>query len=76
MTFEYHHPNYYKKMKPKETGFLFGKKVSIDISKDLKNQTWFKSDLFTENEKSALIGYWEKTNKIPTGLEHIEEEKA
>ena len=69
MTFEYHHPSYYKKLKPKQTGLLFGKKVEIDISKDLKDQTWFQSDLFNEGEKDALMRAFKKTNKIPTDFE-------
>ena len=51
MTFTFNHPNYYKKLKPKQTGSFFGKKVTIDTSKDLEDQLWFKSDLFGEREK-------------------------
>ena len=41
----------------------------IDISKDLKDQTWFQSDLFNEGEKDALMRAFKKTNKIPTDFE-------
>lgn len=58
MTFEFHHPSYYKKLKPNQSGEFFGKKVVIDISKDLKDQNWFKSDLFGEMEKDVIMGAW------------------
>ncbi len=58
MTFAWHHPSYYKKLKPKQTGTYFGKKITIDLSKDLKDQTWFKSDLFGEREKDVILKAW------------------
>jgi len=75
MTFTIHHPSYYKKLKPKQEGILFGKEVTIDISKDLKKQSWFKSDLFDEREKYSLMREWKKTNKIPTKIRMISKEE-
>jgi hypothetical protein len=60
MTFTFNHPNYYKKLKPKQTGSFFGKKVTIDTSKDLEDQLWFKSDLFGEREKDAIKTAWKQ----------------
>ena len=34
------------------------KKITIDLSKDLKDQTWFKSDLFGEREKDVILKAW------------------
>jgi len=77
MTFAWHHPSYYKKLKPKQTGLFFGKKVTVDLSKDLKEQTWFKSDLFGEREKDVIVKAWEglPENKIPKTIKEIEEEE-
>ena len=75
MTFAFHHPNYYKKLKPKQEGILFGKKVVIDISKDLKDQNWFKSDLLSEHEKGLLMKSWKRSNKIPTNINIISKEE-
>ena len=58
MTFAWHHPSYYKKLKRKQSGEFFGKKVVIDTSKDLKDQNWFKSDLFGEREKDVILNAW------------------
>ncbi len=58
MSFAWHHPSYYKKLKQKQSGEFFGKKVVIDSSKDLKDQLWFKSDLFGEREKDVIQKAW------------------
>ena len=58
MTFTFNHPSYYKKLKPTQTGSFFGKKVTIDTSKDLEDQSWFKSDLFGEMEKDVIMKAW------------------
>ena len=33
---------------------IFGKKINFDMTKDLKDQDWFKSDLFSGLEKEFL----------------------
>jgi hypothetical protein len=58
MSFAWYHPSYYKKLKQKQSGEFFGKKVVIDSSKDLKDQLWFKSDLFGEREKDVIQKAW------------------
>ena len=46
------------KLKQKQSGEFFGKKVVIDFSKNLKDQPWFKSDLFGGREKDVILGAW------------------
>jgi len=58
VTFAWHHPSHYKRLKQKQSGEFFGKKVVIDSSKDLKDQPWFKSDLFGEREKDVIQKAW------------------
>ena len=66
MTFAWHHPSYYKRLKQKQSGEFFGKKVVIDIFKDLKDQLWFKSDLFGEREKDVILKAWNDPRIKPT----------
>jgi len=75
MTFAWHHPTHYKKLKQKQSGEFFGKKVVIDISKDLEDQSWFKSDLFGEMEKDVIKTAWKdpriKSTQRITGIKDI-----
>ena len=66
MTFAWHHPSHYKRLKQKQSGEFFGKKVVIDIFKDLKDQLWFKSDLFGEREKDVILKAWNDPRIKPT----------
>ena len=33
---------------------ILGKKINVDTTKDLENQDWFKSDLFSATEKDFI----------------------
>ena len=54
------------KLKQKQSGEFFGKKVVLDNSKDLKDQNWFKSDLFSEMEKDVISTAWNDPRIKPT----------
>jgi len=45
---------------------IFGKKINFDMTKDLKDQDWFKSDLFSGLEKEFL-------KKVGSKIRMIEE---
>ena len=67
MTFAYHHPNHYKKLKPKQTGLLFGKKVEIDISKDLKD-VHLENESIKKSNSEASLKLGKVIEKIKLGL--------
>jgi len=51
----------------------------IDTSKDLKDQNWFKSDLFGEREKDFILTAWghpgiKSTQRI-TGIKEVTKEE-
>jgi len=37
---------------------ILGKKINVDTTKDLENQDWFKSDLFSATEKDFIKKVW------------------
>jgi len=43
---------------------IFGKKVNFDMTKDLENQDWLKSDLFSSIEKDFIIQVGSKIKMI------------
>ena len=43
---------------------IFGKKVNFDMTKDLENQDWLKSDLFSAIEKDFLKKLGSKVKMI------------
>ena len=45
---------------------IFGKKINFDMTKDLKDQDWFKSDLFSGLEKEFI-------KKVGSKIRMIEE---
>ena len=45
---------------------IFGKKVNFDMTKDLENQDWLKSDLFSAIEKDFI-------KKVGSKIRMIEE---
>ena len=74
MTFAYHHPNHYKKLKPRKSLNVFGTTVTIDHSKDLKDQPWFQTDLFNDRQKDAIMTAWNLPGIKPNQrIEKIEE---
>jgi hypothetical protein len=50
-----------KKLKRFQKGRMFGKDINIDLSKNLTDQPWFKSDLFCERHKELMKYIYEKT---------------
>ena len=48
-----------KKINRIQKGNMFGKKVTIDLSKSLIDQPWFKSDLFCERHKDVIQHIYE-----------------
>ena len=50
-----------KKINRIQKGTMFGKKVTIDLSKSLIDQPWFKSDLFCERQKDVIQHIYENT---------------
>ena len=43
---------------------IFGKKINFDTTKDLKDQDWLKSDLFSSIEKDFIIQVGSKIKMI------------
>ena len=43
---------------------IFGKKINFDMTKDLKDQDWLKSDLFSSIEKDFIIQVGSKIKMI------------
>lgn len=37
---------------------ILGKKINVDTTKELKDQDWFKSDLFSATEKDFIKKVW------------------
>ena len=50
----------------KQEKTLFGKKINVDTTKELQDQYWFKSDLFSGLEKEFL-------KKVGSKIRMIEE---
>ena len=52
----------------KQEKTLYGKKINVDTTKELQDQYWFKSDLFSGRQKDFIEDVWEmagsKINKI------------
>lgn len=52
----------------KQEKTLFGKKINVDTTKELQDQYWFKSDLFSGRQKDFIEDVWKmagsKINKI------------
>ena len=51
-----------KRIKRFQKGNFFGKKVTIDLSKSLIDQPWFKSDLFCERHKEVIQHIYKNTD--------------
>ena len=60
-----------KKLKRFQKGYMFGKKVTIDTSKSLTDQPWFKSDLFCERHKEVIQHIYENANGRDFDIEEI-----
>ena len=43
---------------------IFGKKINFDMTKDLKDQDWLKSDLFSSIEKDFIMQVGSKIKMI------------
>jgi|10_taG_2_1085330.scaffolds.fasta_scaffold155206_3 hypothetical protein len=54
-----------RRLKKIQQGTIFNKPVSIDLSKDLTEQPWFKGDLFNAEEKKDIEdNFLEEQNEI------------
>ena len=54
---------------------MFGKNVTIDISKSLTDQPWFKSDLFCERHKDVIQHVYENTGRRSFDLKEISKDE-
>ena len=62
----------------KQEKTLFGKKINVDTTKELQDQHWFKSDLFSGRQKDFIEDVWEMAGSKINKIEEIgqEEEKS
>ena len=65
------------KMKPlhkynKQEKTLFGKKVNVDTTKELQDQSWFQSDLFGDRQKDVIKHVWESAGSKLVMIEEID----
>ena len=54
---------------------MFGKDVTIDTSKSLTEQPWFKSDLFCERHKEVIQHIYENTGGRDFDIKEISKDE-